>query len=158
ERLPSRFSGSVHNAAAAQIAIDLGARAMNSAPTAGETSFESALWQGMNQLATDEADAVLVGAVDELNKYPLSLGQRWGLWTDQMHPGEGAMMASLTRVGSRRREAADSLQQTDSPPPHVGGYMARVTTVRLGRYRKPFNAEHEANWIAAAVDLKNVDV
>ncbi len=140
ERMPSRFSGSVHNAAAAQIAIDLGARAMNSAPTAGEISFESALWQGMNQLATDEADAVLVGAVDELNKYPLSIGERWGLWNDQTRPGEGAMMASLT-----------SDEKTATP-------LARVTTVRLGRYQKPFDAEHEADWIASAVDLKNVEV
>jgi hypothetical protein len=36
--------------------------------------------------------------------------------------------------------------------------LARVTTVRLGRYRRPFDAEREADWIAAAVDLAGVDV
>src|SRR5439155_7933665 len=46
--MPSRFSGSVHNAAAAQVAIDLGAHGMNSAPTAGEITFECALWQGLH--------------------------------------------------------------------------------------------------------------
>src|SRR5262249_13121786 len=80
--MPSRFSGSVHNAPAAQVAIDLGARAMNSAPTAGEISFESALWIGMTQLAAEETDVALVGAVDELNKYPLAIGKRWGFWTE----------------------------------------------------------------------------
>jgi len=94
--MPSHFSGSVHNAAAAQVAIDLGARAMNSAPTVGEISFEGALWQGLHQLAADEADAALVGAVDELNKYPLAIGKRWGYWTGQNRPGEGAMVARLT--------------------------------------------------------------
>ena len=36
--------------------------------------------------------------------------------------------------------------------------LARVTAVRLGRWRKPFDAAREADWIAASVDLKNVDV
>jgi 3-oxoacyl-(acyl-carrier-protein) synthase len=140
EPMPARFPNSVHNAAAAQIAIDLSARGMNSAPTAGEISFESALWQGICQLATDEADEALSGAVDELNKYLLSIGSRWGLWTPRTPPGEGAMIARLTRA----ENAAASL--------------ARVTAVRLGRYRRPLDPEREADWIAAAVDLTAVDV
>jgi 3-oxoacyl-(acyl-carrier-protein) synthase len=138
--MPSRFPGSVHNAPAAQIAIDLGARAMNSAPTAGEISFESALWQGVRQLVADEADVVLVGAVDELNKYPLSIGKRWGFWTEQTIPGEGAMVASLARID----KGAVAL--------------AHVTAMRLGRQRQPFDAEHEADWIAASVDMTKIDV
>jgi 3-oxoacyl-(acyl-carrier-protein) synthase len=140
EPMPARFPNSVHNAPAAQIAIDQGARAMNFAPTIGEISFESALWQGICQLAVGEADCALIGAVDELNKYPLAIGSRWGLWNEQTHPGEGAMIASLTR------------SQNFATP------LARVTTVRLGRCHKPFDADGEADWIAAAVDLKNVDV
>jgi hypothetical protein len=140
EPMPSRFSNSVHNAPAAQIAIDLGARAMNFTPTAGEISFECALWQGMTQLATDEADVALVGAVDELNKYPLSLGQRWGFWNSQTHPGEGAVVASLTRA--------------EKDPSR----LARVTAVRLGRYRRPFDAEREADWIMATIDIKSLSV
>jgi 3-oxoacyl-(acyl-carrier-protein) synthase len=161
--MPSRFAGSVHNAAAAQVAMDLGAYAMNSAPTAGEISFECALWQGLHQLVADEADAALVGAVDELNKYPLSIGKRWGYWNDQTLPGEGAMVARLTRTerasnSIRRREEAEFPSMAANPPPHVGGYLAHLTAVRLGRYRRPFDAEHEADWIAAAVDLTAVDV
>ena len=140
EPMPARFPNSVHNAPAAQIAIDQNARAMNSAPTMGEISFESALWQGMRQLKIGEADCALVGAVDELNKYPLAIGNRWKLWNEKIIPGEGALVASLTRADN-------------SATP-----MARVTAVRLGRWRKPFDAEREADWIAAAVDLKNVEV
>lgn len=140
EPMPARFPNSVHNAPAAQIAIDQNARGMNSAPTMGEISFESALWQAMCQLKIGEADGALAGAVDELNKYPLSLGKRWNLWNEKTVPGEGAMVASLARV-----------ENTVTP-------MARITAVRLGRWRKPFDAEHEADWICATVDLKNVDV
>ena len=140
EPMPARFPNSVHNAAAAQIAIDLGAHALNSAPTAAEISFESALWQGISQLVTGEADGALVGAMDELNKYPLAIGKRWGLWNEKNLPGEGAMVAGLARA----ENSATAL--------------ARVTAVRLGRWRRPFDVEREADWIAAAVDLKNVEV
>ena len=91
EPMPSQFPASVHNSAASQVAIDLRAQAMNSAPTAGEISFECALWQGMSQLANGEADCALAGAVDELNKYLLGIGQRWGMWSERTRPGEGAV-------------------------------------------------------------------
>ncbi len=139
EPMPARFPASVHNAPAAQIAIDLGARGFNSAPTCGEITFEGALWQAACQLTTNEADVALAGAVDELNKYPLAIGRRWGLWNEKTRPGEAAVMARLTRG-----ETADRL--------------ARLTAVRLGRYRRPFDAAREVDWISSAVDLATVDV
>jgi 3-oxoacyl-(acyl-carrier-protein) synthase len=140
EPMPAQFPNSVHNAAAAQVAIDQGARGLNSAPTCGDISFECALWQGISQLAIGEADCALTGAVDELNKYILCIGQRWGTWNEQIRPGEGAMVASLVRA-----EAA-------STP------LARVTTVRIGRYCKPFDVEREADWITSSINLKDVEV
>ena len=156
EPSPARFPGSVHNAPAAQIAIDLGARGLNSAPTAADISFEGALWQGMCQLAGDEADCALVGAVDELNKYLLGVGKRWGFWTNQHRPGEGAVVARIVPDRSRRGNEADGAATSANPPPHVGGCLARVTALRLGRYRRPFAVAREVEWIAAAVDLTKV--
>jgi 3-oxoacyl-[acyl-carrier-protein] synthase I len=138
--MPARFPNSVHNAVSGQVAIELGAHGLNSAPTAGEVSFESALWQGMCQLATGDADCAVVGAVDELNKYPLGLGLRWGLWSEQTRPGEGAVVASLVRTPS-----------TTKP-------LAHVTAVRLGRYRRPFDPQREADWIETAVKLEGIEV
>jgi hypothetical protein len=140
EPMPSRFSSSVHNAPAAQIAIDLGARGLNSAPTAGEISFESALWQGIRQLEIGEADCALVGAVDELNKYPLAIGKRWKIWNEKIIPGEGATVASLARMENAKTR------------------LARVTALKLGRFRHPFDAEREADWITSAIDLKKIGV
>jgi 3-oxoacyl-(acyl-carrier-protein) synthase len=140
EPMPSRFSGSVHNAPAAQIAIGLDARGLNSAPTAGEISFESALWQGMRQLEIGEADCALVGAVDELNKYPLAIGKRWKIWNEKIIPGEGATIASLARMENAKTR------------------LARVTALKLGRFRRPFDAEREADWITSAIDLKKIGV
>ena len=56
----------------------------------------------------------LVGAADELSKYVLSIGQRWGLWKGATPPGEGATVIRLAQ---------------DAPA------LAQVTAVRLGRYR-----------------------
>ncbi len=140
EPMPTRFPGSVHNAPAGQVAIDLGARGLNSAPTMGEISFESALWQAINQIAIGEADEALAGGVDELNKYALSIGKRWGFWNEQTIPGEAAVVANLSGASANKPS------------------LARVTAVRLGRYRRPFDAKREADWIAAAVDLSKVNV
>ncbi|HVU27800.1 MAG TPA: beta-ketoacyl-[acyl-carrier-protein] synthase family protein [Verrucomicrobiae bacterium] len=140
EPMPAQFPNSVHNAAAAQIAIDQNARGLNSAPTVSEISFESALWQGISQLANGEADFALAGAVDELNKYVLGIGARWKIWNEKILPGEGAVVASLARA-----------EKTAAP-------LARIAAVKLGRWRKPFDAKRETDWIAANVDLKNVGV
>lgn len=140
EPMPSRFPNSVHNSPAGQVAIDQAARGMNAAPVVGEVTFESALWQGISQLAADEADCALAGAADELDKYLLSIGQRWGVWDDHLRPGEGAVVASLFNAVK------------------ISAPLARVTAVKLGRYRRPFDAEREADWIAAAVELAKVDV
>lgn len=140
EPMPTRFPGSVHNAPAGQIAIDLGATGLNSAPTMGEISFESALWQAMNQIANGEADEALAGGVDELNKYALTIGKRWGFWNDQTIPGEAAVIANLASANTTKPS------------------LARVTAVRLGRYRRPFDAKREVDWIEQAVDLGKIEM
>ena len=73
-----------------------------------------------------------------MDKYLLSIGQRWGAWNETILPGEGAVVVSLA--------GADKIA---SP-------LARVTRLKLGRYRRPFDAQIEAEWIAAAVDCKAV--
>lgn len=138
EPMPTRFPGSVHNAPSGQIAIDLNACGLNSAPTMGEISFESALWQAMNQIANNEADEALAGAVDELNKYALTIGKRWGFWNEQTIPGEAAVVANLASVATNKTS------------------LARVTAIRLGRYERPFAARHEAEWIAALIDREKL--
>jgi 3-oxoacyl-(acyl-carrier-protein) synthase len=140
EPMPARFPGSVHNAPAAQIAIDQHAHGLNAAPTMGEISFECAMWQAMSQLWSGEADRAVAGAVDELNKYVLAIGKRWGLWTEQTRPGEGAVAANLV------------LPEKATEP------LAKIVAVHLGRFRRPFDANMEADWIASKINLQTVDV
>jgi hypothetical protein len=140
EPMPSRFPNSVHNSPAGQVAMDQGARAMNSAPTVGEITFECALWQCISQLAIDEADCALAGAVDEVDKFLLKIGQRWGIWNESIRPGEGAVVASLARA-----------EKIATP-------LARISALKIGRCKNTFDAGFEAGWISKTVDLKNVAV
>ncbi|MCG3147544.1 MAG: hypothetical protein PCFJNLEI_00984 [Verrucomicrobiae bacterium] len=137
EPMPARFINSVHNVPAGLIGMAMGARGFNSAPTCREISFEVALWQGCDQLATGSADAALVGGADELGKYYVTFAGRWGLWKNAARPGEGATVVRLAPGGPG---------------------LARVTAVRLGRYRRPFDVGREAAWIAETIDLKQVEV
>jgi 3-oxoacyl-(acyl-carrier-protein) synthase len=139
EPMPAQFPISVHNAPAGQVAMDLGWRGLNSAPTAGDITFECALWQVLSQLRNGDADTGLVGAVDEVNKYALAVGKRWGVWTPQTLMGEGCVVARVQQA-----EAA--------------GALAHVTAVRLGRWRGPFDPEREAEWIARSVDVSGLGV
>jgi hypothetical protein len=77
--------------------------------------------------------------VDELNKYVLGIGKRWGQWTEQIRPGEGAVAVNLAL------------------PKAANEASAKVTAVHLGRYRRPFDAVREAEWIATKIDLQTID-
>ena len=181
EPMPARFPGSVHNAPSGQVAMDLGARGLNSAPTAGEITFECALWQAWRQLDNGEADVALAGAVDELQKYPLAIGKRWGLWNNRIIPGEGAMMARLEKGLTEKAVGqapppVSSLASAPACSPADGGTcstttgegaspttvtasaLAYVTAIRLGRYRRPFDAAREVDWIASALKLESIGV
>ena len=63
---PALFTESVANAPAAQIAIALGARALNLTVTQRQASVAIALSRAKFELAADRADRVLVGTVDEI--------------------------------------------------------------------------------------------
>lgn len=63
---PTRFIQSSHNTVAGSIALDMGCKGYNFTYVHSNLSFESSLWDAKLQLATNEAENILVGAVDEL--------------------------------------------------------------------------------------------
>ncbi|MFR6034573.1 MAG: beta-ketoacyl synthase N-terminal-like domain-containing protein [Bacilli bacterium] len=65
EPLPTAFTNSVHNAVSSLISLRFGFKALNSAVTAKEISFECALWQAWCEINSVEAAAAVVGACDE---------------------------------------------------------------------------------------------
>lgn len=62
---PTSFIQSTHNTVAAQIALQLQCHAYNFTYVQGGSSFESALFDGLNQLNYSNAQHILVGGVDE---------------------------------------------------------------------------------------------
>ncbi len=147
--LPLRFTNSVHNALAAQVALEFGLKGLNSTAAQRETSFEVGLWHATHELESGRADLALVGAADELNRHALAVGARWGWWgaatpairpfgdTLRGHqrplPGEGATVFALAEAGSHWNA------------------LATVSAVRFGRWAQrsdgTLDAAAEAGWI-----------
>jgi 3-oxoacyl-[acyl-carrier-protein] synthase II len=65
---PTKFSNSVHNAAAANISIALSDRGPNHSVSHLSMSFPSALLTALQWLREDRVDTVLIGGVDEFSK------------------------------------------------------------------------------------------
>ncbi len=77
---PTKFSNSVHNAAAANISIALNDKGPNHSVSHLGMSFPSALLTALQWLREDRVDTVLVGGVDEFSK---ALAYAW-----QFRPGD----------------------------------------------------------------------
>ncbi len=63
---PTKFIQSSHNTVAGSIALDMGCKGYNFTYVHSNISFESSLWDAKLQLANNEAENILVGAVDEV--------------------------------------------------------------------------------------------
>ncbi len=69
EPLPTAFTNSVHNAVSSLISLKFGFKALNSAVTAKEISFECALWQAWGEINSGAASAAVIGSFDEYSAY-----------------------------------------------------------------------------------------
>jgi 3-oxoacyl-(acyl-carrier-protein) synthase len=72
---PTRFIQSSHNTVAGSIALDMGCKGYNFAYVHSNISFESSLWDAKLQLQNNEAENILVGAVDELVEHHVTTHQ-----------------------------------------------------------------------------------
>lgn len=99
---PTKFSNSVHNAAAANISIALSDKGPNHSVSHLDMSFPSALLTAVQWLREDRVDTVLVGGVDEFSK---ALAYAWQFASAKNSDGprkpligEGACFFVLSRA------------------------------------------------------------
>ncbi len=158
--LPTRFTNSVHNACASNLAIELGLKGMNSTPTHQEISFEAALWQSAREISQGRADFALAGGADELNSYVLAAGARWGWWdaaTPALRPfarGLHKKQRALPGEGATMFVLADANQAPNS--------LAQVAAIRLGRFAMlpggGIDASGEAAWICETLERNGLSL
>ncbi len=130
---PARFVNSVHNSAAASVALACGLTGENRTFIHESISFELALKQALYALNHNRADFALACGVDEMSPYLVSVGaaRRW--WKESPEPlsppacdkrtpgtlpGEGAVAILLGRnaaPGSASRVAAVCAEPLASP-------------------------------------------
>jgi 3-oxoacyl-(acyl-carrier-protein) synthase len=70
---PTSFIQSTHNTVGAQIALSLQCKGYNFTYVNGAVSFESALLDAKMQIEENEANSILVGGIDEIGEYTMSL-------------------------------------------------------------------------------------
>jgi 3-oxoacyl-[acyl-carrier-protein] synthase II len=89
---PTHFAHSLHNSAAANLAIQLGLRGPTLTISQGSATVPSALLAARSLLASGRAARVLFGAVEELSELP---GLLWQASGETLPPGEGAVFLVL---------------------------------------------------------------
>lgn len=163
---PLYFTNSVHNTLSAQVALEYGLRGMNSTPVQREVTFEASLYQCASELAAGAADSALAGAGDELCRYHLAAGERWGWWSAESSP----IVPFRALAGKRRPLAGElcvvfNLGQTGGSEAPLGW----ISSCRLGLWSigfprfADFDARLEADWIHRnlerdGISLRDVDV
>ena len=122
---PTRFSNSVHNAAAAYISIALKEMGPNHSITHEDLSFPSALLTAVAWLRQRRVDAVLVGGVDALSH---AYAYAWHVH-QQQHGQTGTDRGTIPLAGEGA--CFFVLKAADNPS---AGY-ASINDVRVGRHR-----------------------
>jgi len=165
EPRPAKFINSVHNSAAANVAIAFGFTGENRTIIHEGISFELALWQAIRSLQSGRSLFALVGGVDEVSPYIVNVGREKGFWRDACEklkpmtrprtrgtlPGEGA--GALLVCSDRARIPAGSW-------PIISGVRARPLGVP-GARRLDASAEVEfigASAASAGRKLEDVDL
>jgi 3-oxoacyl-[acyl-carrier-protein] synthase II len=138
---PLLFPSSVMNAAAGQLALECKLRGVNSTVNHRDASPLSALTMACDLLALGRADALVVGAVDELSA-PALAGYR-KLGAGGMILGEGAAMLLVEREDDARKRGAKILARV-SGRGERGDDRPRVGWGRPGAWPEAARAVREA--------------
>lgn len=140
---PTKFSNSVHNAAAANISIALSDRGPNHSVSHLSMSFPSALLTALQWLREDRVDTVLVGGVDEFSK---ALAYAWQLMSvnnsdGRQRPliGEGASffvlssaeVSSSSQYGVIEHVNVEHTLRNPAPFPHAAAHFLGIQELTL---------------------------
>ena len=158
--LPTRFTNSVHNACASNLAIELGLKGLNSTVTHREISFEAALGQSAREISLGRADFALAGGADELNSFVLAAGARWGWWaaaTPTLRPFASDLRGKQRPLPGEGATVFVLANAEDAP-----NSLAQVTAIRLGRFTMlpdgGIDAVAEAAWICETLERSGLSI
>lgn len=128
---PTYFANSVHNSAAANISILLGATGPSTTVSQFHHSVPSALQTACLWLAEGRVDRVLFGAIDELSEL---IGYAW--YRQRGAPQDIAMAPLMTRVASAVPGEGAAFLLLSRREEARGGYCF-IDRVETGRHLKP---------------------
>lgn len=146
---PTAFIQSTFNTIGAQIALLSKNHACNTTYVHRGFSFESALLDGMMQLAGGEAQSVLAGAVDELTPAQFRVMERMGCWRNAV-AGEGAQFFLIGR-----QPVAGCYAELIGIDTFQGPLAGGEVEGRTGRFLASHGVEQGAiDWLLTGGDIK----
>jgi 3-oxoacyl-(acyl-carrier-protein) synthase len=95
---PTSFIQSTHNTVGAQIALGLQCKSYNFTYVNGSVSFESALLDAKLKIDENEASSILVGGIDEINDYTVSLFKLVGFIKEEIESPNDLLNSTTTGV------------------------------------------------------------
>ncbi len=95
---PTSFIQSTHNTVGAQIALGLQCKSYNFTYVNGSVSFESALLDAKLKIDEDEAASILIGGIDEINDYTVSLFKLAGFIKKELENPNDLLNSTTTGV------------------------------------------------------------
>ena len=110
EASPTAFTNSVHNAPPSAIANAHKFTGLNSAVTAKEISFESALWQVWTQLKYAAAECAIIAAADEKSPYIDSFRSKHAFYSQSDLPTSEGALAYFVRADNTDEKAKAAIR------------------------------------------------
>ena len=159
---PLLFPSSVMNAAAGQLALECTLRGVNSTVNHRDASPLLALTMACDLLTLGRADALLVGAVDELSAPALAGYRKLGALAAGLVPGEGAAMLLLERAddaerrGARVRARVVGRGESGDDRPRVGWGHAAAWP-QAARAVRDAAAGQRIDWVASGANGTSLD-
>lgn len=95
---PTSFIQSTHNTVGAQIALGLQCKSYNFTYVNGSVSFESALLDAKLKIDENEASSILIGGIDEINDYTVSLFKLAGFIKEEIESPNDLLNSTTTGV------------------------------------------------------------
>lgn len=151
EPMPTAFTNSVHNAASSLISVHFGFKALNSAVSAKEISFESALKQALGEINSEACSAALVGSADEYSEYAEKFRKNFARFSTRKNSmTEIAAVHFLGLEGVCKESPVCEILGVDIARKHVN---PREEARRIGEFLLSLNLKFEdvSAWLVPSV-------
>ena len=164
EPIPSAFTNSVHNATSSAVAQKFNFKGLNSATTAKEISFETALKQAWREINANGISAAIVGSCDEHSAYAEKFLSKNAVFTEQLNTSDFACVYLVANKGVHSAPIAEISaleisrvnKQIEREVEFIKSFIARNGTVNSALWLTS-NNRYQQNFVSKVLELSGIE-